>query len=510
MDMSAHSSPDRHGSHSQPDHRPIGGNTGYGASHSVGASSPQTVRPGDIVFESYAQAIEYLNAHANLERTKPSRAQRDIMSLDRIAAILHEMGDPQQTLRFAHIAGSKGKGSTTEMLASIMRGCGYSVGQYMSPHLVSVRERIRLGGPTKDGASDAWISEDALRVALGSAGAAAERASARHGPATYFELLTAAAIRYFADEQPDLVVLETGMGGRLDATSAMTPEVCGITSIQLEHQQVLGHSLQEIAAEKAGIFKPGVAAFSVEQAPAVAEVLRSAAARIGAPLQILGEDIEFSERIEHDSKRGTHARLSLSTGGIACEHMTVPLLGEHQAQNCALAIAMSAELARRGMPISVEGVAIGLASTPRNGRCEVVSKSPTVIVDGAHNPESVQALMRAVAAHFKYGSMVVVFGCASDKDIGGMLHRLAQGADKVIFTRASDNPRAAAPAELERRFKEISQTMCQSDPDVSSALKRAREAVAADDLICVTGSFYVAGEAKSLILSGGVRRESVR
>lgn len=435
--------------------------------------------------------MRYLDERPNFERVRRERIDADAFKLDRLRAILDRLENPQRDLKFVHIAGSKGKGSTVEMLASALEACGYAVGVFTSPHLIDVRERIRLGR--------AVIPEGAFSAAMSRVRGASEALPKKHGEATYFELLTAAAFVYFAEQAVDLAVLETGLGGRLDCTNVVMPEVCGLTEIQLEHTSILGDTIEAIAREKAGIMKPGVTAITAPQKPEVIEVFREVAEQTGATLAVLGEDVEYSCRFESSHDRGPHARICVSTERSEFEHISVPLGGEHQAANCGLALAILDKLRERGFETPERDVAAGLARTPSNGRMEVIHRQPRVMIDGAHNPESVEALVRAIGAQVKYDSMVVIFGCAADKDIGGMLEQIGRGADKIIFTRSGENARAADPAGLRRMYEERTGKMAQTAGDLKEALKTAARAVSRDDLILVTGSFYLAGEAKRLL-----------
>jgi dihydrofolate synthase/folylpolyglutamate synthase len=408
-----------------------------------------------------------------------------------MAALLDELGNPQRDVKCVHVAGSKGKGSVVEMTASCLTACGYATGVYTSPHLVDVRERIRIGTEQ--------IPYTAFAKLTQKVGEAAESLKKKHGEATYFEILTAMALCYFAEQAVDIAVVEVGLGGRLDATNLVHPEVTAITAIQLEHTSILGDTLEKIAREKAGIFKAGVTALTIPQSAGVLSVLREEAARLNAPLEVVGQDLDFSYRFEATPELGPHARVCLTTHRSNFEHLPVPLRGEHQAANCGLALAILDKLRDRGFETPERKVAAGLAKTSSDGRLEIIGRSPRVVLDGAHTPDSIQCLVRAIGAHIRYDSMVVIFGCAADKDVKTMLSKIALGADKIIFTRASGNPRAADPRELLRRFAEISPKMAQAAKTLPDALSIARRAAHGDDLICITGSFYIAGEAKKLL-----------
>jgi dihydrofolate synthase/folylpolyglutamate synthase len=328
----------------------------------------------------------------------------------------------------------------------------------------------------------------------------AERAiEAEHGACTFFEVITAMGLLVFARQAVDVAVVEVGLGGRLDCTNIVRPAVVGLTHIQLEHTQILGDTLELIAAEKAGIMKPGVVAITVPQADGVLAVFRDKASLTGARLKLLGEDVVYSCRFESAHGRGPHPRVCVGEEGQGFEHLSVPLLGEHQAANCGLVLAILCELRERGFKLPERSVAAGLERTPRRGRLEQIHPSPRIVIDGAHTPDSVRATLRAAGAHLKYDSMVVIFGCASDKDVPGMLRELARGADKIIFTRSSLNPRAMDPADLAARFGEIEDApMAQTEPTLKEAINAAARAVQPTDVVLILGSFYLAGEAKAL------------
>jgi dihydrofolate synthase / folylpolyglutamate synthase len=444
-----------------------------------------------VPFVDHDAALAFLNSRTNLERVRQDRIVADAMKLDRMVALMASLGNVHHGLRVVHIAGSKGKGSTCEMVASCLQASGYTTGLFTSPHLVDVRERIRLGGE--------HVSEAVFGAALARVRAAADSIEPAHGACTFFEVMTALALVVFAEQAVDIAVLEVGLGGRLDCTNVVNPDVVGLTSIQLEHTEILGGTLELIAGEKAGIMKPGVVAISVPQEEPVLEVFRQRAAATGAELKVLGEDVVYSCRFEASHDRGPHPKVCVGEEGVGFEHLSVPLLGEHQAVNCGLALAILCELREKGFDLPERAVAAGLEHTPRHGRLEQVFDEPRVVVDGAHTPESVRASLRAVGAHMRYDSMVVVFGCAMDKNIDGMLAELVRGADKVIFTRSSLNPRAADPEGLAAAFAETPDApMALSFPDLKEAINAAARSAGKHDIILVIGSFYLAGEAKAM------------
>jgi dihydrofolate synthase/folylpolyglutamate synthase len=455
--------------------------------------SVRTQRKGPRL-ENFAGAQRYLLDRVDVERMSPSRIEADTLKLDRMFELMDLLDNPHRAIRTVHVGGTKGKGSTCEMTAACLEACGYTVGSYTSPHLLDIRERVRI--------SRRPISQDDfVRIAQRVADAAANLEE-ESGEPTFFELITAMAFSHFAEEAVDVAVIEVGLGGRLDSTNIVTPEVAAITSISLDHVHILGGTVEQIAREKAGIFKAGVPALTVKQQDSVLETLRSAAAAVEAPFHVVGSDIDISIRFEAASNQGPHHRVSLSSPRNEFDHLAVPLRGEHQAWNCVLALAILDKLCERGFKTPSSKVTQGLATVQMPGRLETVSNSPRIVLDGAHNAESMKCLMKAIAAHLPGESMVVVFGCAADKDIDGMLKEVAAAADKVIFTRVPGNTRAADPKDLARRLAD-SGKMSQVADDVGQALILAKKAVGREDLICVTGSLYLVGEAKKALAAAG-------
>lgn len=410
--------------------------------------------------------------------------------LERTRQILELLEHPEAAVPCIHVAGTKGKGSTVAMLASSLRGCGLTVGTFTSPHLVDVRERICVNGEN--------IPGDAFSSCVRRSAEAAEKAKIKDPH--FFEILTAAAFVYFAEQAVDLAVIEVGLGGRLDSTNVITPEVCLITQISLDHMGILGRTLPEIAREKAGIMKPGIPAICAPQPDDVEAVIREVAAAVGAELKFLGKEIEFTSRFESTGHDRKHTRIGVSTGVLVdLEHVEVPLQGEHQAYNCGLAMAAIDELQRRGHHLDINRAIDGLAETRLAGRMELVARQPRILVDGAHNGASVTALVRSIGAHLQPDSLIVIFGTSVDKDIPGMIEALNMGADKVIFTKVRNNLRAAEPEDLQRTYTEITGKTALIADKLDAAFETARAIVTREDLICVTGSFYLVGETKQWI-----------
>lgn len=437
----------------------------------------------------YSKALRFLIGLSDYERMRIVRYTSQNFDLDRMRTLLRKMGNPQDHFRSVHVAGTKGKGSTCAMIAAMLEGNGYKVGLYTSPHFTDIRERIQINGQMIPQQDFARLVKQVMPLVN----------HARPTP-SYFDVLTAVAFKWFAEQKVAIAVVETGLGGRLDSTNVLKPEVTAITNISKDHMAQLGNTLEKIAEEKAGIFKKGIPAVTVMQPPEVEAVLTRVATKVGAQLDITGKSIEFSYRFESSRMLGPHNRVCLTTPNTKFEHLAVPLLGEHQAMNCGLALAVVDRLKQRGFDLNDQRSMEGLAKTTLPGRMEMLCENPRVLVDGAHNAASVDAMMRAIGQHIPYDSMVVIFGCCADKDVAGMLERITSGADKVIFTKVN-NVRTADPEELAARYVELYGKMAQVAPSLSAALEIANRAVTKEDLICITGSFYLVGEAKKLFAS---------
>jgi dihydrofolate synthase / folylpolyglutamate synthase len=439
---------------------------------------------------TYKSAIQYLFDKTDYERQQRLRYNVTTFNLARMKKLLKLLGDPHKKIRTAHIAGTKGKGSTATMLARMIEANNYKVGLYTSPHVNSLHERITINGTE--------ITQKDMLSLVNRLHGPIEKMSKDDAP-TFFEIMTALAFLYFKDKDVDIAVIETGLGGRLDSTNVIVPDVVGITSISIDHQAQLGDTLDKIALEKAGIFKKGVPAISVPQEPLAMHALKEHANSVDAPLSITGHDIDFSYRFESSREDGPHTRICVTTPTSRFEHLRVPLPGEHQAINCGLALAMLDKLKNSGYEIDDKKAVTGLTDVSLAGRMEFISRDPRIIIDAAHNAASIRALIQAIGQHVPYDSMVVIFGCGADKDVRGMLNQLQFGADKVIFTR-SNSPRAMYPDDLAEMYTEMCGKMCQTAMSIREAVRIAKSAISREDLICITGSFYLVGQARSEFL----------
>lgn len=438
---------------------------------------------------TYAEAVAYLEALVDHERLGFRRHMAGEVSLDTMRALALLLGEPHLGLRFAHLAGSKGKGSVAAMLEAIARAAGYVTGLYTSPHLLSPRERIRLAGRPISEAELAQLVE-AVRPAIEEV-----RGGGQLNPSTFFEAYTAMALLCFARHRVDLAVLETGLGGRLDATNIVHPRACAITTICLEHREILGDSIEQIAWEKAGIIKPGVPVVVGEMPAEALRVIEAGAREVGAPLlrapaarcltaPVLGPDDDPAPQvIEVGEEPGRRYELSL--------------LGEHQVQNAALAVALAETLTEgpgaAGLNIGAEAIATGLREVRWPARLQVVGKHPRVVLDCAHAPRAAAALARGLRDHFRYHRLWLVLGMSEDKDVAAFAAELAPLRAQVLLCRAN-LPRALSPQALKARADGVWDE-AREMPDVAAAVDAGLAEAAKDDLLCVTGSVYVVGEA---------------
>lgn len=410
--------------------------------------------------------MEYLRRFTDYEQKRPADYSARVYNLDRTRALLDALGNPQDAFRSVHIAGTKGKGSTAHMLEAILRESGLRTGLYTSPHLVHLFERIRIAGePVREKAFVAAMNE-------------MRRAMDRVRP-TFFETVTAAAFAIFRAARVDLAVVEVGLGGRLDATNVIRPELALITTIDYDHTDLLGDTLAKIAREKAGIVKPGVPVLTSERKREPLAEIRKA----GSPLLQLGRDFR-PRNVSTPTFRGRPVlHFEVEVDGRTAARVRLPVPGLHQAENAALATAAALRLGA-----SRRDVERALARVRIPGRIEVVGRRPEIVVDVAHNPVSIRALRETLWP--VRGRTWLVFGASRDKDTRSMLRGLRGAVDVAILTRAR-SARAAEPAALAAQSPFPSVEIGSVARAVGLALKRAGPR----DRVLVTGSFYVAGEA---------------
>ena len=424
---------------------------------------------------NYAAALDFLLSRTDYERW-PGFNYASRFDLRRMEALLQRLDNPHLSTKAVHIAGSKGKGSTSAMIAAGLQAAGYRTGLYTSPHLVTLRERIQVDGkPILKRELESLVARMRPHVE-------AVDHDKTYGELSTFELLTAAAFMQFQQKAVDFQVLETGLGGRLDATNVVTPEVCIITSISLDHTEVLGDTLAQIAAEKAGIIKPGRPVVSSAQAEEAAQVIREACRKKGAPLISVGSDIAW-RKLDSDL-----SGQSLEVQGLKGSYrITIPLLGAHQLQNAAAAVGALEVL---GVPR--KSIESGLAKTNWPGRLQILRRRPLLVVDGAHNRDSASKLKEALKEYFHFDHLILIIGTSADKDVSGIVEELAPLANTVIVTR-SRHPRATRPEILAGEFARLG-VKAETAEDVARAVAEAQGKAGKGDLICATGSLFLVAE----------------
>ena len=445
-------------------------------------------------FADYQEALDYLFATTDYERMSTYRYDLTTHDLARMEALLAELGRPHRRLPVIHVAGTKGKGSTALMLAAVFRSAGLRVGLYTSPHLVDLRERIVVDGSP--------ISPQDFCREMNQVAEAVETVGARFAehPPTFFEIITALALLHFHREAVGLAVVEVGLGGRLDATNVVAPLASVITTVSIDHTVQLGGTLRAIAAEKAGIIKPGVPLVSGPQEPEALEIIEERARGAGAPLLLVGREVEVTgvralepPGLEFDLRAARGWRRGLRLG----------LLGPHQATNAAVAVAAAEQAAGRGgLPLTEEAVERGLGRVRAPARVEIVAEEPTMVLDAAHNPASGRALAEALAFHFGSRPVVLLVGMAADKDVAGTLREVLPLARAVVAT-TNLSPRSAKPEDLAQLAREAGCREVHAEGDVPKAFALARQLCQPGEMLVVTGSFYLAGAVRRLLEQGG-------
>ncbi len=435
--------------------------------------------------DTYKDALNYLERFANYEKTRTVAYTPGTFDLARMEALLARVGNPHRQYSIVHVAGTKGKGSVCAMLEAVLRAAGYRTGLYTSPHLHSFCERIQVNGQL--------IPRQAV-VALANEMAAPAEAIAG---LTWFEMVTAMGLLYFAQQQVEIAIVEVGLGGRLDATNVVTPLVSVITSLSFDHTAWLGNTLAQIAAEKAGIIKPNVPAVSAPQPPDALRVIEQRCAAMNSPLVVVGRDWRFAPG--EISSEGQHF-LVIPPGQSRFDHaalehvpMFVRLLGRHQVVNATVALATLAKLERLGLDIAPRHMRKGLATVTWPGRLEVLSHEPLVVCDGAHHGDSARQLVAALAEWFPNRHWTFIFGASSDKDFDAMFDALVPFARQIILTR-SHHPRAADPEKL-AGLVQARGGRAQIAADVAQALQVALQATDQPGIVA-TGSLFIAAETR--------------
>jgi len=414
------------------------------------------------------------------------------------------LGRPHESFHSIHITGTNGKGSTSAMIAGILKENGYRVGLYTSPHLVSFTERMRINGVP---ISESRVTELTRYI----------RNAIAHTDLkpTFFEFVTAMAFYYFACEKIDWAVVEVGMGGRLDATNVIMPEVSVITNISLEHTEFLGKTIPEIAFEKAGIIKANVPVVTAVTQPSALRVIKERAEVSGSQVHLYGEDFEGTLTCMDN----THLRFNYK-GYSDYRNLSLSLTGRYQLLNASVAIRVCEVLTVKGFLIYKDAIYKGLSSLNFEGRLEWVSHTPPIILDGAHNPQAAESLANAMKELFPKKKVILVTGIMKDKDIEGILKPLIDISEKVILTKPKGE-RAASPEELKDSIRKLQTPsplvgegvlseqklrprLIATTTTVAQALELAKTLWKEEDVILVTGSFYTTGEAKEVLGQSGV------
>lgn len=428
---------------------------------------------------TYAEALKYIY---NLNKYGIK------LGLKNITLLLSLLGNPHQKLNMIHIGGTNGKGSTASIIASILQSEGFKVGLYTSPHLVDFTERMKINykAITKKRVCELLerIKPYIDKVA---------RTPGYNHP-TFFEVITSMAFLYFFEKKVDFLVLEVGLGGRLDATNICQPLISVITHIDFDHMDKLGNSLEEIAQEKGGIIKPGGVVISSNQYKEVYKVIKDIADKKKSHLFTVGKEVNY--KIIESDLNGVMFNLK----GIynIYYNLHTPLLGKHQAENASTAIMAIEALKIRGINISEKAIREGLRKVKWEGRLEIIQKNPTLILDGAHNLSGVKIVRNALKEIFSYNKLILVLAIFADKEYRKMIKAIAPLADLIITTKAQ-NPRATPPkiiaqeAALYINSDKIKIIIKEDIPEaINCALSNAKK----NDLICITGSLYTVGEVK--------------
>jgi len=432
---------------------------------------------------SYADALSYVNSLINYERKKDYRYDRRSFNLERMNHLLTLLGRPHQGLKVIHIAGTKGKGSTAAITSSILTAANLKVGLYTSPHLLSPRERIRIGSSLIKAQEFAYfISKIKSKV------------EASYLEPTFFEVYTALAFLYFSHQKVDLAVLEVGLGGRLDATNVVHPLVGIITQISFDHMDKLGYNLASIAREKAGIIKEGIDVVSSPQEDIASSVIEKVCRERKACLYQVGKEINF--KLLDASLDGQRFQVQTTTRDYSC--LFLPLMGQHQIINAATAIGAVDLLRSSRIFIPRKAVIEGVRKVQWRARIQVVSRDPLLIVDCAHNGASALALSKCLQEFFPEKRIILVLAILQNKDVREIGRALFPLAERVIFTKA-DSPRSMEPEEIKKVLSEFSSGTIIITGNTREAMRCSLGLANRETLICFTGSSYLAGEVLAMV-----------
>ena len=443
-------------------------------------------------FTTYKQAEEFLLQTIDYEKLTQYKYDTSTFDLKRMEEMMCSVGDPHTKRKTIHITGTKGKGSTAIIVSSILSRLGLKTGLFTSPHLTYLGERMKV--------NDKTISQETFVLLMNMLKPYIDKITAETPilMPTFFEIVTAIAFLYFEREKTDLSVLEVGMGGRLDSTNIILPEVSVITPVGYDHTDRLGKTLDKIAFEKAGIIKEGIPVISSIQEPDALAVISKTCNEKRSLLYLVGQDILIYD-IKVAQRNGIYGtECVIETWRNRYKNIFLPLVGRHQVENCAAAIGSLEVLAGKGViKIDNELIVNALADIRCPARIEVISEEPLTIVDTAHTVASMKILRESIKESFSFRRLVLVIGLSSDKDIEGVLKEIVSISNDLIFTRTG-NPREADPKQMLAIAKRFAHNNLMVIEDIDDALQEAKEIANADDLICITGSFFLAGKVKEL------------
>ncbi len=453
-------------------------------------SSPLTSRSSssEDLQQRYFESLEFLFGRINYERSPNLASGLQSFSLQKMQSLLERLGNPQGEVPCVHIAGSKGKGSTATMVARILETAGYRVGLFTSPHAHRYEERFSINEELAS-KSEVVAIVDQLRSVT------QEMDAEPDGGPTFFELSTAAGWLHFVQKKCQVAVIEVGLGGRLDSTNVCQPLVSIITSISKDHTRLLGSTLDLIAREKAGIMKTGVPVVSGVRKPVPASVIQKVANDVGAPLYQLGQEFQVTPVAPpNDTQQVLPAwSLGYSESDYCLSQVLLAMPGEHQARNASLAIAAVRLLSQRGFEVSEEHLSKGLQAARIPLRIEVVNQEPVIVIDAAHNPASIEALCQTLQP-IKADRRLCIFASSRDKDCAELLRTLDKHFDEFFLTAYQENPRAISTEELSEMAAEILTRPFSLPASPAEAMQRALTDASSNDLICATGSFFLAAE----------------